>query len=162
MKLNKTKVRFILRQYRKHVSIKEISRDVKVSQRRVQQILKQYNETGLEPVLGEKVGRPAKPHDLMESEIVQAAHARYLFGARMLELVIKKEYKICISHNRIQMYLKAQGAAQEDENKQKRRNPYEPRTRLMPEGCKAWCTFAAFLKSDMGSEGCNIFGTRSR
>ena len=61
MKLNKTKVRFILRQYRKHASTKEISRDVKVSQRRVQQIIKQYKETGLVPVLGEKVGRPFKP-----------------------------------------------------------------------------------------------------
>ena len=103
------------------MSTKEILRDVKVSQRRVQQIIKEYKETGLEPVLGEKVGRPAKPHDLMESEIVRAAHARYRFGARMLEPVIRKQYKICISHNRIHMYLKAQGAAQEDENKQKRR-----------------------------------------
>jgi len=63
MKLNKTKVRFILRQYRKHASTKEISRDVKVSQRRVQQIIKQYKETGLEPVLGENIGRPVKPYD---------------------------------------------------------------------------------------------------
>ena len=70
MKLNKTKVRFILRQYRKHVSTKEISRDVKVSRRRVQQIIKQYKETGLEPNLGEKVGRPFKPYDKQESEIV--------------------------------------------------------------------------------------------
>jgi putative transposase len=60
MKLNKTKVRYILRQYRKHISTKEIALDVKISQRRVQQIIKQYRETGLEPVLGEKVGRPAK------------------------------------------------------------------------------------------------------
>jgi len=118
MKLNKTKIRFILRQYRKHVSTKEISRDVKVSQRRVQQIIKQYKETGLDPVLGEKIGRPAKPYDERESEIVWTAHTRYRFGARMLEPVIRKQYKICISHNRIHMYLKAQGAAQEDENKQ--------------------------------------------
>jgi putative transposase len=39
----------------------------------------------------------------------------------MLEPVIRKQYKICISHNRIHMYLKAQGAAQDDEKKQKRR-----------------------------------------
>jgi putative transposase len=104
--LNKTKVRFILRQYRNHVSTKEISRDVKVSQRRVQQIIKQYKETGREPVLGEKVGRPAKPYDKQESEIVQEAHARYRFSARMLEMVIRKQYKIRISHNRIHMYLK--------------------------------------------------------
>jgi putative transposase len=58
MKLNKTKVRDILRQNRKGVATEEIARDVKVSQRRVQQIIKEYKETGQEPILGEKVGRP--------------------------------------------------------------------------------------------------------
>ena len=119
--MNKTMVRFILRQYRRHASTKEISRDVKVSQRRVQQIIKQYKETGLEPVLGENIGRPVKPYDENESKIVHEAHARYRFGARMLEAVIRKQYKMRISHNRIHMYLKHQGLAQDDEKKQKRR-----------------------------------------
>ncbi len=39
----------------------------------------------------------------------------------MLENVIRKQFKICISHNRIHMYLKAAGLAQEDLKKQKRR-----------------------------------------
>jgi len=121
MKLNKTKIRYILRQHRKHVSTKEIARDLKVSQRRVQQIIKIYKETGQEPVLGEKVGRPAKAFDENEAEAVRKAHAYYRFGARMLEPIISKQYKICISHNRIHMYLKEQGLAQEDKNKQKRR-----------------------------------------
>jgi putative transposase len=87
-----------------------------VSQRRVQQIIKQYKETGQETVLGEKVGRPSKPYDKNEAEIVRKAHARYRFGAWMLEPVIRKQYKICISHNRIHMYPKEQGLAQEDES----------------------------------------------
>jgi len=121
MKLNKTKVRYILRQNRKQMATKEIARDIKESQRRVQQIIKQYKESGQEPVLGEKVGRPSKPYDEREAEIIRTTHARYRFGARMLERVIRKRYKACISHNRIHMYLKAQGLAQEDEKKQKRR-----------------------------------------
>src|SRR5512136_1509113 len=121
MKLNKTKVRYILRQNRKQMSTKEIARDIRVSTQSFQQIIKQYRETGQEPVIGEKVGRPTKPYDEIEAEIVRAVHARYRFGARMLEPVIRKQYKVCISHNRIHMYLKAQGAAQEDEKKQKRR-----------------------------------------
>ena len=64
MKLNKMKVRYILRQNRKGVATKEIARDVKVSQRRVQQIIKEYKETGQEPVLGEKVGRQSSPRSL--------------------------------------------------------------------------------------------------
>jgi putative transposase len=76
-------------------------------------------EIGQEPVLGEKVGRPCKPYIEKEAEVIRAAHARYRFEARMLETVIRKQFKICISHNRIHMYLKAEGLAQEDEKKQK-------------------------------------------
>jgi len=62
MKLNKTKVRYILRQNRKMVPTKEIARDIKVSQRKVHQIIKQYKKTGQEPVLGEKkLVAPASP-----------------------------------------------------------------------------------------------------
>jgi putative transposase len=77
MKFNKTKVRYILRQNRKHMPTKDIARYIKVSQRRVQQNIKQYKETGQEPVFGEKVGRPSKPHDKNEAEIVRKAHAHY-------------------------------------------------------------------------------------
>jgi len=59
-----------------------------VSQRRVQPIIKQYREAGIEPVLGEKFGRPAKSYDEVEAEIVPAAHVRYRFQARMLEPVV--------------------------------------------------------------------------
>jgi hypothetical protein len=64
--------------------------------------------------LGEKVGRPRKPYIEKEAEVIKAAHAHYRFGARMLETVIRKQFKICISHNRIHMYLKAEGLTQED------------------------------------------------
>jgi putative transposase len=46
--------------------------------------------------------------------MVREAHSHYKFGARMLERVIRKQYKICISHNRIHMYLKKEGLAREE------------------------------------------------
>jgi hypothetical protein len=61
MKLTKTKVRFILRQNRKEMVTKEIARDLKVSQRRVQQVIKEYKETGREPIYGEKSGAHLSP-----------------------------------------------------------------------------------------------------
>lgn len=63
MKLNKTQIHWIIRQSRKWMATKEIACDMKVSTRRVQQILKEYYETGKEPPLGENLGRPAKPYD---------------------------------------------------------------------------------------------------
>ncbi|MFZ3148144.1 MAG: hypothetical protein WA137_03800 [Methanothrix sp.] len=44
----------------------------------------------------EKVGRPCKPYIDKEAEVIRAAHARYRFGARMLETVIRKQFKICV------------------------------------------------------------------
>jgi hypothetical protein len=79
MELNKTKVRYILRQNRKGVATEEIARDVKVSQRRGRQIIKEYIEAGQEPVLGEKIGRPRKPYIEKEAKVLTAAYARYLF-----------------------------------------------------------------------------------
>ena len=99
MKLTKAKVRFILRQNCKGVATKEISQDMKVTQRRVQQVLKDYKKTGHEPVYGENVGRPRKPYNETEAQIVKETHYRYRLGARMLEYVIRKRYKVCISQN---------------------------------------------------------------
>ena len=92
MKLHKTKIRWIIRQKRKGVATKNIAREMKVSTRRVQQILKEYRETGKEPSPGENLGLPAKPYDELEAQIVKEAHERYRFGARMLEPVIRKQY----------------------------------------------------------------------
>ena len=74
MKLTKAKVRFILRQKRKGVTTKEISRDMKITQRRVQQVLKEYNETGREPVYGKHLGRPRRAYNEEEAQIVNDAH----------------------------------------------------------------------------------------
>jgi len=109
------------------VTTKEIARDMKVSRRRVQQIWKFFKETGQELILGKNIGRPKKPYVKREAEIVRDAHERYKFGARMLESVIRKRYKVRISHNRIHMYLKSEGLAREEPGKKKRRkwNRYE-------------------------------------
>ena len=74
-----------------------------------------------EPVVGENMGRPRKPFDKREEQVVSEAFTRYRFGARMLEVVIRKVFKIRISHNRIHMYLKAADLAHEDPQKKKRR-----------------------------------------
>jgi len=127
MKLNRKKVHWIIRQKQRGVGTKEIAREMKVSRRRVQQIWKCFKESGKEPILGQNVGRPRKPYIKREAEIVREAHSRYKFGARMLERVIRKQYKVSISHNRIHMYLKTEGLAHEEAGKKRRRkwNRYE-------------------------------------
>jgi putative transposase len=113
---------------------REIARDMKVSRRRVQQIWKCFKETGEEPILGHNIGRPRKPYVKREADIVREAHSRYKFGARMVERVIRKQYKVRISHNRIHMYLKAEGLAREDPDKKRRKwSRYERKHSLSAE-----------------------------
>ena len=60
---------------------------------------------------------PRKLFDELEAQVVGEAYALYRFGARMLEVVVRKAFKVRISHNRIHMYLKAAGQANEDQKK---------------------------------------------
>jgi putative transposase len=83
MKMNNTKVRYIGRQKRKGAATEEIAQDIMVSQKWVQQIIKEYMETGQEPVLGEKVGRPRNPYIEKEAEVIRAALSHYRFGSRI-------------------------------------------------------------------------------
>jgi len=95
--------------------------DMKISQMRVKQVLKIYREQMQEPTVGENMGRPRKPFEEREAQVISEAFELYRFGARMLEVVVRKVFKIRISHNRIHMYLKAADLAHEDPKKKERR-----------------------------------------
>jgi putative transposase len=103
------------------VGTKQIALDMKITRRRVQQIWKSYEEEKQEPAIGKNMGRPRKLFDEREAQVVGEAYERYRFGARMLEVVVRKVFKIRISHNRIHMYLKAADLAHEDPKKKGRR-----------------------------------------
>jgi len=66
------------------------------------------------------MGRPRKLFDERGAEVIDEAYQLYRFGGRMLEVAVRKVFKIRISHNRIHMYLKAGGLAHEDAKKNKR------------------------------------------
>jgi putative transposase len=112
MKLDQRKIHWIIQQKQKGLATKQIAHDMKISRRRVQQILKSYAEGKQEPAIGENMGRPRKPFDEKEAQVVGEAYTLYRFMARMLEVAVRKVFKIRISHNRIHMYLKAAEATQ--------------------------------------------------
>ena len=102
------------------LSAKQIALDMKISRMLVQQVWKIYEEWKHEPTIGENIGRPRKPFDEREAQFVGEAYKLYGFGARMLEVVVRKVFKTRISHNRIHMYLKAASLAHEDPKKKGR------------------------------------------
>jgi len=63
VKLSKRKIRYIINHRKKGESCETIAVDMKLSRRRVEQIWKQYKETGKEPKIGIKMGRPKNPYD---------------------------------------------------------------------------------------------------
>jgi putative transposase len=87
---------------------------MKLSRRSVQQIWKYFKETGKEPILGQNIGCPSKLDVKLEAEIVKKANMRYKFRAQMLERVIRKQYRVCISYNRIHMDIKTEDLAHEE------------------------------------------------
>jgi len=121
MKLDQRKTHWIIRQKQKGVQTKQIALDMKISRRRVQQIWKSFKEHNQEPQIGQNMGRPRKPLDDQEAQVIVEAYSLHRFGARLLEMVIRKVFKKCISHNRIHMYLKVADLAHGDPKKQKRR-----------------------------------------
>ncbi len=119
MKLDQRKTHWIIRQEQKGVPTKQTALDMKISRRRVQQFWKSYKEQMREPAIGKNMGRPRKLFDEREAQVIDEAYGLYRFGARMLEVVVRKVFKTHISHNRIHMYLKAAGLAHEDRQKKK-------------------------------------------
>ena len=74
MKLDQRKIHWIIRQKQKGVTTKQIALDMKISRRRVQQIWKSYARAMQEPTIGENMGRPRKPFDEREAQVISEAY----------------------------------------------------------------------------------------
>ncbi len=68
MKLNKKRIRWLVNQKKKGESSDAVAKDMKLSKRRVEQIWKEYRETGKDPAVGKNLGRPEKPITKNEAE----------------------------------------------------------------------------------------------
>lgn len=121
MKLSKKKIRWIIRQKEKKESSGIIAKIQHITRRRVDQLWKQYRETGIIPLIGEMMGRPKKPVTPEEFGVIDQAYQRFRYGARMLAQLIRKDYAVNISHNRIHRYLMDRGLAKAETSKRKQR-----------------------------------------
>ena len=88
MKLTKKKVKYIVRWKERGKRSREIAKELKISKRRVNQIWKEYRKTK------ERDNRRGE-------ENMKEAKKKYKLGARRLELVIDRDYRVHIPHNRI-------------------------------------------------------------
>ena len=99
-------------------------REAKVSVRRVDQIWKEYLMTGEIPILGKRVGRPMKPIEQWEKELVKRIYEKYRVSADTLERLIERDEKIHMSHYRIHAILLELGYAEKKDTRDVRKKKW--------------------------------------
>ena len=105
MKLTKSKLVETLRKLNNGKTVYQARKVADVSVRRVYQVKEAFDKNGKIPEIGEKVGRPSKPFDNWEIELVKEAYEKYRVSADTLERLIDKHYSKHIGHNRINKIL---------------------------------------------------------
>jgi putative transposase len=121
VKLTNKKIRWVINHVIKHKkSTKSIAQIYGVSQRRIQQLVKIYKDTGEYPTLN-PTRRPRTYLSEEEKDIIERAYKECYLGARLLRYHIIKHYRVSIPHNKIHAYLKEKGHAHPDPKKQKKR-----------------------------------------
>jgi len=98
----------------------QLARQYDVSLRRIQQLVKEYKQTGKFPSLNLKRRPKGKPLTDVEKELIETAWEETRFGARLLFHEIKRRgYRI--PHHKINKYLLRKKRTLPNPNKQKKR-----------------------------------------
>lgn len=124
MKLTKTKLLETLRRKNQGWTTCQARKIARISIRRVNQVWKEYQETGKIPEIGKNNGRPAKPIEKWEINIVKEAYAKYRVSASTLERCIDRDYGKHIGHNRIHKILVKLKLAKPLDNMHKRKKDW--------------------------------------
>ncbi|MBO8183517.1 MAG: hypothetical protein H0Z28_12135 [Archaeoglobus sp.] len=119
MKLDEKAIRWIIREKKKGTPTKLIAEIENITPRRVNQIYKQYKDTGRTPEL-RNPGRPRKELSDRETEAIKEAYEEYRCNAIILQTILRKK-GFNVSKNKIHEVLKMNGYAKEEKNKQKRK-----------------------------------------
>lgn len=121
VKLNKSKIKWVVRQKKKGEKNSKIALAMGITTRRVQQLYKQYLLTKEIPML-KKERRPRTYLTEEQKQIIKTSYEKYYLGARLLKIAIDKNYPgNKIPYNKIHVYLKEMGYAKPDPKKQKQR-----------------------------------------
>lgn len=120
-RLSNKRVKFIVKRVSGgEATVKQLAGLYGVSIRRVQQLVKQYKETGAIPQL-KKERRPKTFLTEEQKVLICKAYEESRVGARLLQYDIRKRFKVNIPHNKIHAFLKETGQAWPDSKKQKQR-----------------------------------------
>jgi putative transposase len=102
------------------LTTKEASEIYKVSQRRIQILVKQYKEKGFYPVMNPN-RRPKTELAPEQKKLIEKGYKESFFGARMLRHHIRNKHGSNIPQNKIHAYMREKEYAKPNKRKQKPR-----------------------------------------
>ena len=118
-KYSKRKLNWFLRYYKK-LSKKELSSVMKIHIKSVPRLYKKLVKKGVDNCYSDK-GRPKKQRSPEWKQLISEIYEEQRCGAKIMEKIIDKHYKIHIPHNYIHETLLTHEMAKEDKKKQKQR-----------------------------------------
>src|SRR3990167_2267009 len=124
MKLSKSKLIETLRKLADGKTVYQARKVAGISVRRVYQVKEAFDKTGEIPSIGNKVGRPRKPFEEWEIQLVKKSFEKYRVSADTLERLIDRDCKKHIGHNRIHKILVYLGYAKIKSNKDIRKKKW--------------------------------------
>jgi len=125
MKLTKAKLTETLRKKNQGWTTYQVRKIARVSIRRVNQVWKEYNETGKIPEIGKNNGRPPRTIEEWELQMVKQAYDKYRVSASTLMRLIERDYGKHINHNRIHKILLDLGYAKKKPKKDIRKKKWK-------------------------------------
>ena len=105
MKLTQAKLTDTLRKLADGKTVYQARKVAKISVRRVYQVKEAFDKTGEIPKIGNDVGRPRKPFEEWEINVVKKSFEKYRVSADTLERLIDRDYDKHLGHNRIHQIL---------------------------------------------------------
>ncbi len=105
MKLTQAKLVGTLKKLADGKTVYQARKVAGISVRRVYQLKEAFDRTGEIPDIGKLAGRPRKPFEEWEIQVVKKAFEKYRVSADTLERLIDRDFKRHIGHNRINKIL---------------------------------------------------------
>jgi len=124
MKLTRSKLIETIRRKNEGWTTYQARKIAGISIRRVNQVWNEYQLTNQVPDIGKKNGRPSKPFEQWEIDMVKQTYQKYRVSADTLERVIRRDFEKHIGHNRIHKILLILGFAKKKNKKDIRKKKW--------------------------------------
>ncbi len=125
MKLTQAKLTGTLKKLADGKTVYQARKVAGISVRRVYQMKEAFDKTGEVPSIGKFAGRPRKPFDKWEIQLVKKTYEKYRVSADTLERLIDRDFEKHIGHNRIHQILVYLGYAKKKDKRDIRKKKWK-------------------------------------